>query len=161
TAGAELAREEDVYPWFNNPESERVLTFLREIHRFTPPGLSFNPDEGQVYSQLFQGKSAYQIAGSWHVKNARDAGLENAMYSPIPIPDENGIPATGVVGNVIVSALTESDHPEEATYFCRVLQEDDVQNLVNPVLGRLPATRSALEAMRAETEEANIIFIDM
>ncbi|MCC6453940.1 MAG: extracellular solute-binding protein [Caldilineaceae bacterium] len=161
TAGAELAKEEDVYPWFNNPESERVLTFLREIHRFAPPGLSFNPDEGQVYSQLFQGKSAYQIAGSWHVKWAKDQGLENAMYSPIPIPDENGIPATGVVGNVIVSALSESAHPEEATYFCRVLQEDDVQNLVNSVLGRLPSTRSALEAMRANTEEANTIFIDM
>src|SRR5690606_24974164 len=67
TAQAEHAKEEeDVYPWFNNPESEKVLTFLREIHRFTPPGLSFNPDEGQVYSQLFQGLSDYQIAGSWH-----------------------------------------------------------------------------------------------
>jgi ABC-type glycerol-3-phosphate transport system substrate-binding protein len=67
TAGADLATE-DVQPWFNNPKSEKVLTFLRELHRFTPPGLSFNPDEGQVYSQLFQGVSAMQICGSWHVK---------------------------------------------------------------------------------------------
>jgi ABC-type glycerol-3-phosphate transport system substrate-binding protein len=161
TAGADLAKEEDVYPWFNNPASEQVLTFLREIHRFTPPGLSFNPDEGQVYTQLFQGKSAYQIAGSWHVKWAKDSGLDNAMYSAIPIPDEGGIPATGVVGNVIVSVLTESDHPEEASYFARVLLEDDVQALVNPMFGRLPSTRSSLDTLRGETDEANGIFIDL
>jgi ABC-type glycerol-3-phosphate transport system substrate-binding protein len=162
TAGADLAKEEDVYPWFNNPKSEKVLTFLREIHRFTPPGLSFNPDEGQVYSQLFQGKSAYQIAGSWHVQWAKDQGLDNAMYSPIPIPDVDGIPATGVVGNVIVSVLSDSDHPEEASYFTRILLDDEVQDLVNPVLTRLPSTRSALEKMRDTTkEQSNIGFIDL
>ncbi len=161
TAGAALAKEEDVYPWFNNPASEKVLTFLREIHRFTPPGLSFNPDEGQVYTQLFQGTSAYQIAGSWHVKWAKDNGLENAMYSPIPIPDEDGVNATGVVGNVIVSVLSDTQHPEEAAYFCRSMQEDNAQDLVNPVLGRLPSTRTALEKLRGETDESNGIFIDM
>ena len=161
TAQAELAKEEDVYPWFNNPASEKVLSFLREIHRFAPPGLSFNPDEGQVYSQLFQGKSAYQIAGSWHVKTAKDGGLENAMYSPIPIPDEDGVNATGVVGNVVVSVLSDTDYPEEAAYFCTALQQDDVQALIYPVLGRLPSTRTALEALRENTEEANISFIDM
>ena len=161
TAGAELAQGDDVAPWFNNPESERVLTFLREIHRFTPPGLSFNPDEGQVYTQLFQGTSAYQIAGSWHVKWAKDNGLENAMYSPIPIPDDGGIPATGVVGNVVVSVLTESQHPEEAAYFARVLLEDDVQALVNPMFGRLPSTRSALDKLAGETDESNALFIDL
>jgi multiple sugar transport system substrate-binding protein len=160
TAGAELATE-DVYPWFNNPASERVLTFLREIHRFTPPGLSFNPEEGQVYGQLFQGVSAYQIAGSWHVKTAKDNGLENAMYSPIPIPDEDGIPATGVVGNIIVSVLSETDHPEEASYFARVLLEDDVQALLNPLFGRLPSTRSALTALQEQTDESNGLFIDL
>jgi len=161
TAGADLAKAEDVYPWFNNPKSEKVLTFLREIHRFTPPGLSFNPDEGQVYSQLFQGKSAYQIAGSWHVKWAKDSGLNNAMYSAIPIPDEDGIPATGVVGNVIVSVLSGSAHPEEAAYFARVLLEDDVQDLVNPMFGRLPSTRSALDKLGGTTDEANKLFIDL
>jgi multiple sugar transport system substrate-binding protein len=160
TAGAELATE-DVYPWFNNPASERVLTFLREIHRFTPPGLSFNPEEGQVYGQLFQGVSAYQIAGSWHVKTAKDNGLENAMYSPIPIPDEDGIPATGVVGNIIVSVLSETNHPEEASYFARVLLEDDVQALLNPLFGRLPSTRSALTALQEQTDESNGLFIDL
>lgn len=161
TAGADLAQGDDVHPWFNNPKSEKVLSFLREIHRYTPPGLSFNPDEGQVYTQLFQGKSAYQIAGSWHVNWAQDQGLENAMYSGIPIPDEDGVPATGVVGNVIVSVLSDSNHPEEASYLCRVLQEDDVQDLVNGTLGRLPSTRSALEKMRGETAESNIGFIDL
>jgi multiple sugar transport system substrate-binding protein len=161
TAGADLAQGDDVYPWFNNPKSEKVLTFLREIHRFAPPGLSFNPDEGQVYTQLFQGTSAYQIAGSWHVNWAKDQGLENAMYSAIPIPDDEGVPATGVVGNVIVSVLSDSDHPEEAAFFCATLQQDDVQDLVNSTLGRLPSTRTALEKMKGSTEESNIGFIDL
>jgi ABC-type glycerol-3-phosphate transport system substrate-binding protein len=160
TAGAELATE-DVQPWFDNPKSEKVLTFLREIHRFTPPGLSFNPDEGQVYSQLFQGVSAMQICGSWHVKWAKDSGLENALYSPIPIPDEEGIPATGVVGNVIQSVMAQTQHPEESLYFCRCFLEDDVQDLVNPILGRMPSTRSALERLKSTATEADQMFIDL
>lgn len=160
TAGAEMATE-DVQPWFNNPKSEKVLTFLRELHRFTPPGLSFNPDEGQVYSQLFQGVSAMQICGSWHVRWARDSGLENAKYSAIPIPDEDGIPATGVVGNVILSVMSKTAHPEEALYFTRCFVEDDVQDLVWPVFGRMPSTRSALERLMPQAEEANQMFIDL
>jgi ABC-type glycerol-3-phosphate transport system substrate-binding protein len=66
-----------------------------------------------------------------------------------------------VVGNVIVSVLTESDHPEEASYFARVLLEDDVQALVNSMFGRLPSTRSALDALRGTTDEANGLFIDL
>jgi multiple sugar transport system substrate-binding protein len=160
TAGADLATEE-VQPWFDNPKSEKVLTFLREIHRFTPPGLSFNPDEGQVYSQLFQGVSAMQICGSWHVRWAKDTGLENARYSAIPIPDEEGIPATGVVGNVILSVMSKSNHPEEALAFCRAFLEDDVQDMVWPVFGRMPSTRSALERLQPSSDEANLMFIDL
>ncbi|HXF62317.1 MAG TPA: substrate-binding domain-containing protein [Caldilineaceae bacterium] len=161
TAGAELCKDDCTYPWFNNPASERVLTFLRELHRYTPPGLSFNPNEGEVYAQLFQGVSAYQIAGSWHVRWAKDSGLMNARYSQIPIPDEDGVQATGVVGNVILSVLTETDHPEEASYFVRCFAEDDVQDLVWPVFGRLPSKRSALERLKPQSEEANVMFIDM
>jgi ABC-type glycerol-3-phosphate transport system substrate-binding protein len=95
------------------------------------------------------------------VKTAKDNGLENAMYSPIPIPDEDGIPATGVVGNIIVSVLSETDHPEEASYFARVLLEDDVQALLNPLFGRLPSTRSALTALQEQTDESNGLFIDL
>jgi ABC-type glycerol-3-phosphate transport system substrate-binding protein len=161
TAGADLAQDDGKVPWFNNPKSEKVLTFLREIHRFTPPGLSFNPDEGQVYSQLFQGISAMQICGSWHIRWAQDSGLENAMYSAIPIPDEDGVPATGVVGNVILSAMSKSKYPAESLYFCRCFLEDDVQDLVYPTQGRMPSTRSALERFKATADEANQMFIDL
>jgi multiple sugar transport system substrate-binding protein len=160
TAGADLATEE-VQPWFDNPKSEKVLTFLREIHRFTPPGLSFNPDEGQVYSQLFQGVSAMQICGSWHVKWAVDSGLENALYSPIPIPDEDGVPATGVVGNVIQSVMAQTKHPEESLYFCRCFLEDDVQDMVAPIFGWKPSKRSALERLKETASDADLIFIDL
>jgi len=161
TAGADMAREDGKTPWFDNPKSEKVLTFLRDIHRFAPPGLSFNPDEGQVYSQLFQGVSAMQVCGSWHIKWAKDSGLENAKYSAIPIPDEDGVPATGVVGNVIVSVLSGSKHPEEALYFCRGFAEENVQDLVWPTLGRLPSKRSALERLKTDADEANAMFINL
>jgi putative chitobiose transport system substrate-binding protein len=160
TAGADLATEE-VQPWFNNPKSEKVLTFLRELHRFTPPGLSFNPDEGQVYTQLFQGISAMQICGSWHVKWAKDSGLDNAMYSAIPIPDEEGIPATGVVGNVIQSVMSKTKYPEEALYFTRCFLEADVQDMVAPLFGWKPSTRSALERLKESASDADLIFIDL
>lgn len=160
TAQAELSQEDGTMPYFNNPGSERVLTFLREIHRHTPPGLSFNPDEGEVYTQLFLGRSAYQVAGGWHVNWARDVGLENARYSAIPIPDVDGVQATGVVGNVIVSVVAGTRAPQEATYFCRALTEDSVQDLVNPVLKWLPSTRSALERLRGTVDEAYVGFID-
>jgi ABC-type glycerol-3-phosphate transport system substrate-binding protein len=160
TAGADLATEE-VAPWYNNPKSEKVLTFLRELHKSTPPGLSFNPDEGQVYTQLFKGISAMQICGSWHVKWAKDTGLDNAKYSAIPIPDEEGIPATGVVGNVIQSVMSKTAHPEEALYFCRCFLEDDVQDHVAPVFGWKPSKRSALDRLKASASEADQIFIDL
>lgn len=161
TAGADMAKEDGINPWFDNPKSEKVLTFLRDIHKFAPPGLSFNPDEGQVYSQLFQGVSAMQVCGSWHIKWAKDSGLDNAKYSAIPIPDEDGTPATGVVGNVIVSVLSGSKHPEEALHFCRGFAEDSVQDLVWPTMGRLPSKRGALERLKADSDEANAMFIDL
>ncbi len=161
TAGADMSKDDGATPWFNNPKSEQVLAFLRAIHKFTPPGLSFNPDEGQVYTQLFQGVSAMQICGSWHVNWAKDLGLDNAKYSAIPIPDKDGIPATGVVGNVILSAMAKSKYPEEALYFCRSFLEDDVQDLVYPTLGRMPSTRSSLERLKTNADEANQMFIDL
>ncbi|MCX6050493.1 MAG: extracellular solute-binding protein [Chloroflexi bacterium] len=161
TAGADLDKDEGKTPWFNNPKSEKVLTFLRQIHKFTPPGLSFNPDEGQVYSQLFKGVSAMQICGSWHVKWAKDSGLQNAKYSPVPIPDKDGIPATGVVGNVILSVMSKTKYPEESLYFCRCFQEDDAQDMASSVLGRLPSRRGALERLKAKADEGNKMFIDL
>ena len=157
-ASAEIAKE-DGYPWFDNPKTVPVLEFLRKINAFTPPGLTFNPDEGQVYSQLFKGVSAYQMCGSWHVNWAKDSGLDNAMYSGVPYP-KDGKPASVVVGNVINAALKVSKNPEAAIEWCKVFTEDSVQDLVNPIFGRMPSTRSALNKLKPSASEADQAFIN-
>ncbi len=158
-ADADMCKDDCTYPFFNNPKAEQVHVFLRKINKFTPPGLTFNPDEGQVYSQLFKGVTAYQICGSWHVKWAKDSGLQNAMYSAIPIP-QGGKKASIVVGNVINGVLSTSKHIPEATALCKVFTEDEIQDLVYPLLGRLPSTRSALTRLRPKATEADQAFID-
>jgi ABC-type glycerol-3-phosphate transport system substrate-binding protein len=157
-AGADMCKDNCTYPWYDNPAAEQVLTFLREINKYTPPGLTFNPDEGQVYSQLFKGISAYQMCGSWHIKWAKDSGLENAMYSSIPIP-KGGKKASIVVGNVINGVLTVSKHKVEAIGLCKLFTEDPIQDLVYPVLGRLPSTKSSLTKLKPTVDEANQAFI--
>ena len=156
-AGADMCKDDCTYPWFDNPKAEEVLLFLRQINKFTPPGLTFNPDEGQVYTQLFKGLSAYQICGSWHVGWAKDSGLDNAIYSGIPIP-EGGQPASIVVGNVINGVLTASEHKKEAAALCKMFTEDAIQDLVQPVLGRMPSTRSALERLLPTVGDADKAF---
>jgi len=158
-AGADMCKDDCTYPWFDNPKAEMVLDFLRKINKFTPPGLTFNPDEGQVYTQLFLGLSAYQMCGSWHIGWAKDSGLDNAMYSAIPIP-EGGKAASIVVGNVINGVLTASEHKEEAAALCKMFTEDAIQDLVYPVLGRLPSTRSALTRLEPTVGAADQSFIN-
>ncbi len=156
-ANAEMCKDDCVNPFFNNPNAEQVHTFLREINKYTPPGLTFNPDEGQVYSQLFKGISAYQMCGSWHVQWAKDSGLANAMYSDIPIP-KGGKKASIVVGNVINGVLTASKHPAEAIGLCKLFTEDAIQNLVNSTLGRLPSTKTSLNALNGKVDDATWSF---
>lgn len=158
-AGADMTKEDGAYPWYDNAAALPVLEFLREINRFTPPGLTFNPDEGQVYSQLWQGISAYQICGSWHVSQAKAAGLENAMYSAIPIP-KDGKKASIVVGNVINAVITESEHKEEAAALCKLFTVDEIQDLVYPLYGRMPSTVTALNKLRPNASEPDQVFID-
>ncbi len=158
-AGADMCKDDCTYPFFNNPKAEMVLDFLRKINKFTPPGLTFNPDEGQVYTQLFKGISAYQICGSWHVGWAKESGLANAMYSSIPIP-KGGKPASIVVGNVINGVLTASKHKEEAVALCKLFTDDDIQDMVYPVLGRMPSTRTSLERLKPKAGEADKSFIE-
>jgi ABC-type glycerol-3-phosphate transport system substrate-binding protein len=157
-AGADIIKE-DGQPWFDNPKTVQVLDFLRKINKFTPPGLTFNPDEGQVYTQLFKGISAYQICGSWHVGWAKDSGLDNATYSGVPIP-KDGKPASVVVGNVINAVMKVSKHPEAAAEWIKVFTQDSVQDLVNPVLGRMPSTKSALTKLKATAGPADLAFIN-
>jgi len=161
-AGASLCQNDCTEPYFNDPNAIPVYEFIRQIHGYTPPGLSFNLDEGQVYSQLFQGVSAYQMAGSWHVNWAKDSGCEDCRYSAVPIP-AGGQQASVVVGNVIFAILSQSDNVEEAKEWIRYLQTDEVQNLVYPTIGRLPSTRSALTALAEDPEldDANKSFINI
>jgi len=161
-AGASLCQNDCTEPYFNDPKAVPVYEFIREIHGYTPPGLAFDPNEGNVYMQLFQGKSAYQMAGSWHVNWAIDSGCEDCRYSAVPIPAD-GQPASVVVGNVIFAILSQSDNIEGAKEWIRYLQTDEVQNLVYPSIGRLPSTRSALTALSEDPEldDANKSFINI
>ncbi|MBS1251743.1 MAG: sn-glycerol-3-phosphate-binding periplasmic protein UgpB [Anaerolineales bacterium] len=158
-AGASMCKDDCTYPYFNDPKAVAVMEFIRELNKYTPPGLTFNPDEGQVYTQLFHGLAAYQIAGSWHPGWAKEAGCEDCRYSPVPIP-AGGEPASMVVGNVIYAVLQQSEHPGLAAEWVKFLARDDVQDLVYPVLGRLPSTRSALTRLRPKVDPANRAFID-
>jgi multiple sugar transport system substrate-binding protein len=145
-SGATLCKENCSKPFFNDPKALPVYEFLREIHKQTPPGLSFNPDEGQVYMQLFQGVSAYQVAGSWHPGWAKDSGCKDCRYSAIPIP-KGGQAASIVVGNVIYAGLKQTKNPDLVKAFLRMLVSDQAQDLVYSSMGRLPSTRSALKKL--------------
>ena len=158
-AGAPMCKDDCTYPDFNNPKAAPVMQFLREINRYTPPGLTFDPDEGRVYSQLFNGLSAYQIAGSWHIGWAASSGCEDCRYSGVPVP-EGGQPASIIVGNVMYAVLTQSKNPALAAEFIKFMTRDDVQDMVYPTLGRLPSTRSALTKLRPNVDEANQAYID-
>lgn len=150
----------DDYPNFNDPKAVQVYNFLRDIYPYTPPGLAFEPDEGVVYSQLHVGKSAYQIAGSWHVLWGRENGCEDCRYSEVPLPP-GGRPASMVVANVIYGALKASKYPDLATEFVLFTQTDEAQDLVYQCTQRLPATRSALNRLRPKAEPATQAFIDV
>lgn len=147
-------------PNFNDPDAIPVWEMIREVNAFTPPGLTFEPDEGVVYSQLHQGKSAYQIAGSWHVNWAIENGCTDCRYSEVPLLD-GGQPASLVVANVIYGALKSSKNPALAIEFVQFTQRDDVQALVFQATGRMPSTRSALTALRPSVDAATQAYIDV
>lgn len=158
--GAALCQGPDCSePYFDNPAALPVLEFIREIYQYTPPNLAFEPDEGTIYRALFQGRSAYQLAGSWHPEWAEREQCADCRYSPIPLPPD-GQPANVVVGNVIYAVLSQSQHPDLATEWVTMLVRDDVQDLVFPTTGRLPTTVGALERLRPEVHAATQTFID-
>lgn len=158
-SGATLCRKNCTEPYFNDPKAVPVMELLRELNQFTPPGLTFHPGEGDVAASVFHGRSAYQIAGSWHPSWAKDSGCEDCRYSSIPAP-EHGRPASILVGNVIYAVLKSSAHPELAAEWVAFLARSDVQELVYPALGRLPSTRSALTALYDSVDPAMQVFIN-
>jgi ABC-type glycerol-3-phosphate transport system substrate-binding protein len=143
------------YPNFNDPAGQPVWEFVRKILPYTPPGLAFEPDEGKVYSQLFAGGSAHQMAGSWHVSWAKTQGLENAIYGAVPIP-QGGKPASYVVGNVIWGAMAASKAPDLAKDWIITSQDDSIQKNILSSAGRLPATKSGIAVVldTAEVDDA-------
>lgn len=144
-AGAKLVKPDDpFYPNFNDPKSIPVWEFIRKLHKFTPPGLSFEPDEGKVYTQLFQGISAMQIAGSWHTEWAKRSGLDNAIYGIVPYP-KDGQPASYVVGNVIWGVMSASKVPDIGASWIMTTQSDEVQSTVDVV--RLPSTKRWIQKL--------------
>lgn len=150
--GATLNKPEQFdYPNFNDPKGQQVWDFIRKIMPYTPPGIVFEPDEGKVYTQLFAGKSAHQMAGSWHVNWAKDNKLTNAMYGQVPIP-EGGKPASYVVGNVLYGVMAASKVPELGKDWVILSQDDSVQKNVFKSSGRLPSTKSGMEAVLSGTD---------
>lgn len=151
--------EECSYPYFNNPDAVPALELIRELNHYTPPGLTFEAHEGLVYQAMYEGLSAYQIAGSWHPGWAEREGCDDCRYSPIPV-SEDGHAASLIVGNTIYAVLNQSSHPELAAEWVAFLARDDVQDQVFPLLGRLPSTRTALTKLRPDVDAATQTFID-
>jgi ABC-type glycerol-3-phosphate transport system substrate-binding protein len=56
--------------------------------------------------------------------------------------------------------LKQSQHPDLAVEWVKMLIRADVQDLVYPALGRLPSTRSALSKLRTTVTPAMYPFID-
>ncbi len=159
-AGASLCQNNCTQPYFNDPKSVPVYEFLRKINTDTPPGLTFNPDEGQLYTQLFKGVSAYQMAGSWHVTWAKQNNCADCRYSAIPVPS-GGHAASVIVGNVQYAVLKRSKNIDLAKQWIKFVARDDVQNLVFSSMGRLPSTKSALTKLRPTADPATQTFIDV
>lgn len=146
-------------PKFDDPNAIAVYDMLRELTAYTPPGLIDNTNEAQVYEALFRGLSAYQIAGSWHVEWAANAGCDTCRYSSIPIPRE-GHPANMLVGNVLYAAPSQAPHPELAKEWIELLISTKVQERVFTQLGRLPVRRSVLSSLQESVDPATATFID-
>jgi multiple sugar transport system substrate-binding protein len=158
-AGASLCNADCTYPTFNDPKGIPVYEFVRKLNKLAPPGLAFNPDESAVYSELFKGNSAMQLAGSWHVTWAKDSSCGDCQYSAIPLPD-GGKPYSVIVGNVQYAVLKQSKNVDIAKQWVKFTQRDDVQDLVFPNIGRLPSTKTALTKLRPNADPATQSFID-
>ena len=160
-AGASMCKDDCTVPWFNDPKAVPVLEFLRELNKTTPPGLTFEPDQGKLFDQLNKGVTAYQVAGSWFVPWSPAQGCKDCRYSSIPLPPD-GKPASTLVANVMYAPLAASKHPELAKEFVKLIAtRDEVQGLAFSSIGRLPATRSALTALRPTVDKDTQQFIDV
>jgi len=160
-AGAPMYEDDPPYPYFDDPKLEPVLAFLRQINEYTPPGLTWNPDEGAVYQQLHQGVTAYQMGANWHLNWAREYGVDDVIqYGPIPLP-KGGQEVSRTVGNKFILALSGTDHPREAIEFIKILLEDEVTVHVYEASQRTPSTYSGLEKVRPLVVPQHKPFVDI
>ena len=162
-AGVTMCENDCRDPYFDDPELERVLAFLREINRHTPPGLTFNPDEGQVYQQLHMGISAYQIGANWHSTWAKEHGVWDVIqYGMIPMADQGGMNASLTVGNLLVLAMSGTKYPVEAIDFIKILTMDEVTDYIYTASGgRSPSTYSGLKRALPKIEPQHKIFFEI
>ena len=159
-AGADLCKDDCTYPFYDNPKTEEVWTFLRKLQAMTPPGMTFNPDQGVVYGAVWKDLVAYAMDGSWSLTAVRKPENAHITFAPFPIP-KGGKDASIVVANVLNAVMTASKHKAEAAAFCKIFQEDAVQDMLYPVFGWLPSTKSALKKLRETGTDSDKVYIDI
>ncbi|GAB4455896.1 MAG: hypothetical protein Kow00120_25340 [Anaerolineae bacterium] len=133
-------------PTLNDPRAVPVYEWFRTIQANTPPGLTFQGDEGYIYSQIYTGLTAMQTDGAWAIGRAQANNCADCRYYPLPYPVD-GQRANVVVGNAMYSVLQGSQHREEAQALLELLVSDPVQLASFWALGRMPTTFSALQAV--------------
>ena len=161
-AGAPMCKNDCQEPFFDDPKLEKPLAFLREINKYTPPGLTFNPDEGQVYQQLHKGVTAYQIGANWHLTWAVQHGIADIIqYGPLPKPDEGGFNVSRTVGNKHVNIMSGTKYPAEAIEFVKILTMDDVTVHVYTCSDRSPSTYSGLQRVLPNIKPQHKVFFEI
>ncbi len=162
-AGVTLCKNNCMDPYFDDPNFEPVLAFLRELNKTTPPGLTFNPNEGQVYQQLHQGVTAYQIGANWHLNWAKEAKIDDIIqYGMLPMPDKGGKKTSRTVGNLIVLAMSGTKYPREAVDFIKILTMDEVTDHVYVGSnGRSPSTYSGLKRTLPKIQPQHKVFFEI
>lgn len=159
-AGADFCNMPDCdTPTFNDPKAIPVYEWLRDLYQYTPPDLVFNGNEGYIFSQLFNGLTAMQTAGSWHISWGLGNGCQDCRYLPLPLPPD-GTRANVVVGNATYSIMKDTAHPQEAQLFLEWLIDTDMQNNLfwTGVGGRLPTTYAAIERLE-EIKDGNLDLV--
>lgn len=163
TAGATMCKNDCNDPHFDDPKLEGVLAFVREINRYTPPGLTWNPAQAQVDQSVYKGTCAYGWAANQHYQFAKEHKIEDIIqYEAIPIPDEGGINATITVANVLVQVLSGTKHPHESVEFIKILTRDEVTDHIYVCSnGRSPSTYSGLARTLPKIVPQHKVFFEI
>lgn len=121
-----------------------ALKALRFDLGLIPSGTNYDVANG-----LFvDGALAMIYTGPWAISQYQDAGL-NVSVHPVP-PLADGSPFSGFMGvqGALVNAFTP--HKVEAANFAKWLSRKDAQVSMAQLSGRIPASISALEAVKSD-----------